>query len=370
MHTTNLESAKMFEAGHSIPVADWPEADRVSWEKACLPGLRLKAGGAASHLAPVSRDDYERRYGAFLGYLQRVGRIDPNVAAARLVTPSNVEAYLCDVKTRVSSVTVYNCISKLKRVAQFIAPELDLSWLNEIEKDTALVAQPRSKFERFVLTQRLVEAGLALLEEGQRSSEHAMSMARMIRDGLMIALLALCPIRLKNFASLTIGLNLRLDETGWWIALPKIATKQRRADERRIPEVLYPAIDVYLAQSRPVLLGKSPDFGALWISSRTGEAFTKKNLGTLISKITLEAVGIDVSPHLFRTAGASTSAILRPSLPHLGAALLGHVDPRVTEAYYRRVTSIEASQSYSTIIRHMTSRGQRAEKPNRSSAKD
>src|SRR5271168_1242313 len=48
---------------------------------------------------------------------------------------------------------------------------------------------------------------------------------------------------------------------------------------------------------------------SLWISSRTGQRYTTKNLGTLISKITLQTIGVDVSPHLFRTAAATTAAM-------------------------------------------------------------
>jgi integrase len=77
---------------------------------------------------------------------------------------------------------------------------------------------------------------------------------------------------------------------------------------------------------------------------------TNKNLGTLISKITLETVGVDVSPHLFRTAGASTSAMLAGELPQLGSALLGHTDLRITEEHYRRVSSINACRAYAAIV--------------------
>jgi integrase len=81
---------------------------------------------------------------------------------------------------------------------------------------------------------------------------------------------------------------------------------------------------------------------------------TKKNLGTLISKITLETVGVDVSPHLFRTAGASTSAMLAGEMPRLGSALLGHADPPITEEHYRRVSSIKACKAYAAIIQSVT----------------
>jgi integrase/recombinase XerD len=252
----------MRETLYSIPVGDWPEADRLAWKTACRPGVRLKAGGPASHLAPESREDYERRYGA--------DRLNENVVGAGHVTPGNVESYLADLKARVSSVTIYNCISKLRRVAKVIAPEANFGWLSEIENDLALTMQPRSKFERFVLTQCLVQAGLDLVDEGKISKKDPMSAARMVRKGLMIAQLGLCPIRLKNFAALAIGQSFRQDQASWWIMLTKKETKTHRADERRVPDLLCPAIDFYLARSRPVLLGKSADAGALWISSGLG----------------------------------------------------------------------------------------------------
>ncbi len=341
----------MHKPPRSLTLLEWPDADRLAWQEACRKGLRLKAGGRASHLGEISRDDYERRYGAYLGFLARAGLLKRDAAAAAHVSPPNVEAYLADLKLRVSSVTIYNCISKLRRVAKFIAPDTDLSWLGEIENDLAMEMEPRSKFERFVFTQRLVEAGLSLVQEGQRSAKDTTSAARIVRNGLMIALLAQCPIRLKNFASLELATTFKNDKDAWWITLSRRETKNQRPDDRRVPELLYPAINIYLGQSRPNLLAKGVDTNALWISSTTGRAMTKKNLGTLISKITHEAVGVDVSPHLFRAAGASTSALLAGDFPHLGSALLGHSDPRITEEHYRRVSSIKAAKTYSAIIK-------------------
>jgi hypothetical protein len=69
------------------------------------------------------------------------------------------------------------------------------------------------------------------------------------------------------------------------------------------------------------------------VSSTTGRPMTTKNLGALISKITLETIGVDVSPHLFRTAAASTAAAYGGNTPHLASALLNHTDPRVTEEH-------------------------------------
>jgi integrase len=77
---------------------------------------------------------------------------------------------------------------------------------------------------------------------------------------------------------------------------------------------------------------------------------TTKNIGTLISKITFERLGVDVSPHLFRTAAASTAAAYGGNTPHLASALLNHTDPRVTEEHYNRASSVSASKIYAEII--------------------
>jgi integrase len=335
------------ERPRSLLIHEWADADRRAWEDACRPGSRLKPGGAASYLAPVSRDDFARRYGAFLAFLQRNGRLDRHAGAAAQVIPTNVAAYVDQLTARVRSVTTYIYIYHLRRAAELLAPMIDFSWLAEVEKDLALVMEPRSKFDRLVLTERLVEAGLTLVVEAQQLADFVR--ARGIRNGLMIALLAVCPIRLKNFSTLEIGHTFKQVHGSWWIALPGTLTKSRRPDERRVPEWLNSSIDLYLNQSRPILLRSGSTTNALWISSTTGGPMTTKNLGALVSKVTLETLGVVLSPHLFRTAAASTAAAYGGSTPHLASAILNHTDPRVTEEPYNRANSMSASKIYARI---------------------
>jgi hypothetical protein len=95
----------------------------------------------------------------------------------------------------------------------------------------------------------------------------------------------------------------------WWLHIPSDDTKSHRVDERQVPEFITDAVNSYIETHRPVLSRGHVEQLGLWISSTTGRQLTTKNLGTLISKITREAIGVDVSPHLFRTAGASTAAV-------------------------------------------------------------
>jgi integrase len=350
MTSTNFSMGKSAcEYRLSLSVHDWPDADRRAWEDACRPGSRLKAGGAASSLAQASRNDFATGYGAFLAFLQQNGRLDRNQPAAAQVTLPNVEAYITDLTARVGSVTVHTYVHHMRRAAQLLAPQADFSWLAEIAKDLALVMEPRSKYDRLVFSGQLVNAGLTLVAEAQEFATNDIARARGVRNGVMIAVLAFCPIRLRNFAALEIGHTFKEIHGRWWIALPSLSTKTRRPDERCVPKLLNPSIDVYLSQFRPVLL-QSRSTNALWISSNTGGPMTKNNLSTLISRITLETIGVDVSPHLFRTAAASTAAAYGSNTPHLASALLNHTDPRVTEEHYNRATSVSASRIYAEII--------------------
>ena len=338
-------------APRSMPLSEWPASHRETWEEICRPGLRLRKGGAASRYAEVSREDFARRYGAFLGFLQRSGLLDPSAGPAAQVTPQNVELYIAELKGRVRSVTVWNCIYKLRMAARLLDPKADLAWLSEIEQDLALVMEPRSKFDRVVLAERLVQAGLTLLTEAEAFAKYPLKRAIGIRNGLIVALLAVCPIRIKNYAALEIGTTFKEEQGIWWIALPYGITKTDTADQRPVPDYLQEAVELYLTESRPVLIGSHQATNSLWISSRTGRRYTTKNLGTQISKITLETIGVDVSPHLFRTAAATTSACYGTDVPYLASAVLGHTDPPVTEKHYIRATTLNAAKEYAAILR-------------------
>ena len=336
----------------ALPFAEWPTGDQLGWAEACQPAQRLKRGGAGSHLAQVSQDDIANRYGLFLDFLCRNGRLDLSKSAAALVTPDDVNGYMIELKARVRSVTVWNSIYKLRRAVQLIAPGTDFGWLTEIEKDLALDMIPRSKADRLVLTERLVEAGLTLVREAEMFGKTPLARATGVRNGLLIALLALHPLRIKNFAALAIGDTFPNIEGRWWLHIPSGNTKSHRIDERQVPEFITEAVNNYVKTHRTVLCRGDAEQAALWISSTTGRQLTTKNLGTLISKLTHESIGVDVSPHLFRTAGASTAAVYGGKHPHLASALLNHRDPRVTEEHYNRATTFSAGEEYALITRY------------------
>jgi site-specific recombinase XerD len=334
----------------TLRIGEWPETHRQAWEEACRPSVRLKKGGSGSHLAQESLDDYASRYGRFLGFLKRTGQLDPGAPPASQVTPENVEAYMVDFEGKINSVTAWNCIYKLRRAAQLLSPKTDFTWLIEIEKDLELMQEPRSKLNRFVYAEQIVKAGLTLVVEAKNFTETPVKRARAIRNGLMLALLAANPARRKNFASLEIGKTFRKIEGQWWICISARATKtKQRPEERPVAIWLTPYIEIYLEEARPILLSLSQKkTDRLWVSS--GGPMSARDVGKLITQVTQETLGIAISPHLFRTAGATTASDAQSDMPYFASALLGHSHPGIADQHYKWNSSLNVQKDYAQLI--------------------
>jgi site-specific recombinase XerD len=353
MMSRPLKTFSVEEVVRSLPIELWPGADRRAWIAASQPAERLKRGGAAAHLKPITRDDLARRYGYFLDFLSRRSLLRKDAAAAAAVTHEHVECYVCELKARVGSVTVHGSIYKLRRASELISPAREFTWLSEIEKDLALEVRPRSKLGRWVSTESLVEAGLALVAEAEMAGNLSdLARARQVRNGLMVALLAFCPIRLKNLCVLEIGSTFVEINGQWWIVLAASQTKEKRADERPVAEELRPVIESYLNTHRPVLAqGRSGS--ALWLSANDGRPMGYDGVARAIKTTTLSTLGADLSPHLFRTAAASTAAMHCGADLNLGAAVLHHTGRTITNACYNRASSASAARSFSEVLRKL-----------------
>ena len=335
----------------SLPVDQWPATERAAWKAACRPGVRLKGGGSASHLRAVTQQMLTQRNSLFLDFVVRSNKLEPAAEAAGHVTPELVERYVEELKRRVSSVTAYGSIQKLRRFTQFIAPRRDLEWLMEIERELLSAMRPKSKFDRIVLAEIAIEAGLTLIKEAETAKKMtALSRVRMVRNGLMIALLAHYPIRLKNFAALSIGRSLAKIDNVWWIVLTAAETKEKKADERPIEDYLGDLIDKYLETYRPIL-ARGKDAGSeLWLAE-TGKPMAECSVREVITETTRSTLGVPVNPHMFRAAGATTAAIHAGDKPHLGSAILHHSHNAVTRENYNRASSISASRVYGKLTR-------------------
>jgi hypothetical protein len=77
-----------------------------------------------------------------------------------------------------------------------------------------------------------------LVQEAEMFGKTSLSRAVGVRNGLLLALLALHPIRIKNLAALAIGRTFLNVAGRWWLHIPAENTKSRRMDERQVPEFI------------------------------------------------------------------------------------------------------------------------------------
>jgi integrase/recombinase XerD len=178
------------------------------------------------------------------------------------------------------------------------------------------------------------------------------------RDGLMIALLAVRPLRLRNLAGLVLGRTLSQRAAGWWIAIPASDTKNQDPIEYCWPADLTSHLETYLSDHRSVLAG-SPGYAdgdPLWVS-RYGFPLTTRGVYESIVGRTRAGLGHAVNPHLFRDCLATSIAIDDPAHVGIASRLLGHRMHRTTEKYYNQARSLEASwrmQTFLLSLRHGT----------------
>ena len=288
-----------------------------------------------------------RAYGYLLDFCLRTNRFDPEAVAAGHIAPAVTGAFLTELQTRVGSIARHNYLSRIERMARLLAPGIDTAWLKEVVAELKDQIRPRSKAARIVPSSRLLQLGLELVERATASPTGTkLQIARLHRDGLMIAMLALCPIRLKNFASLQIGKQLRKIDDHWWITLTSEETKTGRADERPLPAILTPIIDQWIDTYRPGFLRPGH---SMWAST-AGGALAYTYVGAIITETTRRELGVAVNPHLFRDCAVFTVAHNAGSEMGVASALLQHTDPRVTDKHYNRGATVEAVRSFHQIL--------------------
>jgi integrase len=305
------------------------------------------------------------RYGDWLGWLKRNGLFDPGADLAAQVTSELVKRYVADLETTYSSMSIADSLQKLKLVARILNPSRDWAWLHKIWKHYQRKVKPaREKRSRMVDAKNLFALGIELMDRAEASShESLLSRALLYRDGLMIALLAACSMRLKNLTSIEIGKQITKVGPNWQLDFDASEMKGRRPYRPQLPSELSVRIDHYLAHHRPVLfpLNRGCDrpamhdpaaCRALWVSER-GRAASAQTIYRRITARTRTKFGRSVNPHLFRDCVATTVAVRDPERVRTTMSLLGHGKYATTERHYIRARSVEACQRLHDTIRNL-----------------
>ena len=319
-----------------LPLADWPEEDRIGWNAAIRTGDPFDECGPAAHLADRTREDINYRYGCFLGFLKTRSPDLLALAPSERLSPSLIAQYVTLRRQSCSERSVAGDLRRLRAALQLISPTSDWSWLLAIAKRIEAQAPPRSERHHLVTSERLYVLGIELMDRAMADNadlgQITKARAFEYRDGLMIAFLALIPLRRRTFAAFRIGKQLVKSGQFWALDIPTEDTKTRRALEYPVSPELSKRIDIYLSKFRCRLPGADAHDG-FWASNQA-RRMDHGSIYLAVCKRTKTAFGFAVNLHRFRHAAATLWSIQDPANVQGVKDLLGQASFQPTEKHY------------------------------------
>jgi integrase len=349
-HETQVASRKI---GMQTKLSDWPVTDQELWRKALEAGDILSPVGAGAKWAEGTRKTVIKSYGRWLAWFATKDYLSVAASPAKRTTPEAVAAYIGHLRDgKAASTTVWSYIHGLAMALMVMEPEEDIEWLWEIERRLGRIKTPvRRKAERIVPIAELYRLGFELMDKAASATDQEpLAGARLFRNGLMIAILAARPIRIRNLRSMEIGKNLFKSNGRYYLRYQANETKTHKALEFDVPQNLSTRIDIYLSHYRPMLFARrrvspseeqSPIRNAMWIS-RFGTAMSDQSIYTAVSDSTRKQFERHVNPHLFRDCAATTIALEDADHVHITTSILGHACLSTSERYYNHALSQRA----------------------------
>ncbi|WP_136651098.1 tyrosine-type recombinase/integrase [Paracoccus aeridis] len=331
---------------------DWPHADKAMWTRLISPGAPLDERGALAHVRATTLVSLQMQYRHWLRWLQRA---DP----AALVEPpetrltlERLRAWLKDLAgTRPMTRLAY--VSAVLRIVSAHAPERDWSAhhrLRAVLKHEAGRGDPSRKAGRIISSERLLAAGL--VHAGDHAAQAATELERMKRqrDGTIVALLAVLPMRARSLAGLRLDRSILFTADAVRIALDAALTKTGTVWESRVTGPAEAILRIYAATARPWLLARGgQQHDALWVGKQ-GQPLSQSGLTDRIRAVTTVQLGAAIPPHLFRDAAATTLARSSPDCARLIRSVLGHAGFRTAEHHYIHARTIDAGRNYASLI--------------------
>jgi len=288
-------------------------------------------------------------YRRWLGFLKANYPEDQSLPPAKRITPERVRAFIDHLSAETKPSTVDFAVDQLYAAARLIAPTMDWAWLRSVKARLASRARPEDRFHRLVPPWQTLNFGIELMDtEGTLPIDGHKQREIQYRDGLLLVLLSLWPIRRRSLAALTVSRHLEFDDAGMNILLHPADTKSRRAESFRVPKQLLPNFMRYLKEIRPILLDHSEQDG-FWASYQ-GCPLGGDRLYDIVRTRTIARFGKAMSLHDFRRAAATFLAMDAPEKVGLIPGVLQHASPDVSDQHYNLARSMQAGRRFAAHL--------------------
>jgi len=316
---------------HELPEIEWSAAEKACWD---LLGARL----ARDRLRPGSIDAYRKAYALWLRYLRSAGTSSPLGSPMSDVPSALLHGFLDALRRRTSAATTLNIGRRLRRLIHTADPAARATSLDaaiaRARRELPLregAGIPLSSEALLREGRRLIASGKARLCRRRSSAGTAAEGRILVRDGLMVALLAMRPMRIGAFVGLRLRDSVILYRAAAWLRIRADQSKTGCPMEIPFPPMLFADLLFYLRRVRPSFRG-STSRTDLWASDRG--PMSEELALQIIHRVSVRAFGFSVSPHYFRHAAATFLAEDHPAFVRLATDILGHADPVTTERFY------------------------------------
>ncbi|WP_211299577.1 tyrosine-type recombinase/integrase [Pukyongiella litopenaei] len=314
-------------------------------------GGLLDDQGPLTHWRAISREAMKRQYGLWLGWLSQAEPEALGLCPVERATPKRLRAWLAAMGS-LAPATLLGYVGAVVRLCRSIDP--DRCWtahqiiLSGLHRATKHRGSPR-KTGRIFSSDVLFEAGARLVHENDGPITHPDQAVR-LRDGAVICLLALMPMRRRALSELALGTSLRVEDGQMMVCLDGAMTKNGQPWEAVVPDMLRDILAIYLKTARPMLAARGPgDHDALWLG-RNGAPVSVNQFTRAIRIRTKSLLGVPVSPHLFRDAAATTLSRAAPSSARMIKPILGHATTRIAEGHYIQADTIAAGRRLASAL--------------------
>ncbi|OJW61560.1 MAG: hypothetical protein BGO57_12735 [Sphingomonadales bacterium 63-6] len=330
----------------------WPAIDQLRYREAREITSFMGAPKPARKWSLARCRNVEQGYGQWLSFLARNGWLDIEAPPEARVTPNRVHLFVIQLRERVSSCSAAMNFEGFARMIMVMAPDGDWNWLRIAITNLKAIAKPeKDKRSHMVDARQLLALGVDLMDQALEMGDRYHAATRM-RDGLLIAVLASCPIlRLANLTAIEIGRHLLFDGDRYRLFFTEEETKTAHPGQAELSPALSPYIDIWLCDHRCRLLAHGDGAGTdrLWID-RWGKPMSAWPIRAQIEKRTQDAFGRHVWPHLARSIAATSFVDHDPTMVALVSDLLGHTDQRTAHKHYILADAARAHAAVQTAL--------------------
>ena len=314
-----------------VPVAEWPAIDRQIWEAAFSVASSLDGPALREKFRLSTIRKMEAGYGRFINFCRQADISESGDPADR-VTRETVVAFWRHLRDLGNSdFTLVARLNELRSALKILCPEKDFRWITSPAGTSIQACLPMIRKAQVTSDQRMVfQAGLRLAHEAIETSSPARRPV-IVRDGLMMSLVASRGMRLRSLVGMALGRNLRRVGDTYRVYFAGEEVKTGQPMEYGVPPDLTWLIDRYLAVDRVELLdGRSSDW--LWISAE-GSQLSYHAAGVRMEKRSIKLFGERFRFHRLRHGIASSAVIGDPGSTGVAASVLGITEQILTRHY-------------------------------------